>query len=258
MNRGPVVRFVLMITRRPLIDNAEPSSRFNSSPFGHNGRHSGRRHFQMHFLEWKWWNSEVSFTECVSRSSNDNKPALVQVMSWQANLLIRDNLNINFTKEWEMLSASVTIGYHKALLKSSQSVVIKDYQVCFTSTSDIFRLLHCWWSELNNTWFQAEPIANATHTIQKTSEVCTHSVWYRSVTIFKSYPRYKTHWLWTNTQLSGTKQPHASTENCLRKLPTPYIQKVNTSGPRQNGRHFAHDTFKRVFVNENARLSICS
>ena len=31
---------------------------------------------------------------------------------------------------------------------------------------------------------------------------------------------------------------------------------VNTLRPRQNGRHFADDTFKRIFVNENARISI--
>ena len=31
---------------------------------------------------------------------------------------------------------------------------------------------------------------------------------------------------------------------------------VNTLRPRQNGRHFADDTFKRIFMNENARISI--
>ena len=30
----------------------------------------------------------------------------------------------------------------------------------------------------------------------------------------------------------------------------------NTLRPRQNGRHFADDTFNRIFVNENARISI--
>ena len=30
----------------------------------------------------------------------------------------------------------------------------------------------------------------------------------------------------------------------------------NTLRPRQNGRHFADDTFKRIFLNENARISI--
>ena len=28
-----------------------------------NGRHCGRRYFQMHFLEWKWQNSDSNFTE---------------------------------------------------------------------------------------------------------------------------------------------------------------------------------------------------
>ena len=31
---------------------------------------------------------------------------------------------------------------------------------------------------------------------------------------------------------------------------------VNTLRPRQNGRHFADDTFNRNFVNENARIWI--
>ena len=30
----------------------------------------------------------------------------------------------------------------------------------------------------------------------------------------------------------------------------------NTFRPRQSGRHFADDTFKRIFVNENVRISI--
>ena len=31
---------------------------------------------------------------------------------------------------------------------------------------------------------------------------------------------------------------------------------VFTLRPRQNGRHFADDTYKRIFLNENARISI--
>ena len=31
---------------------------------------------------------------------------------------------------------------------------------------------------------------------------------------------------------------------------------INTLRPRQNGRHFADDTFNRLFVNENVRISI--
>ena len=32
--------------------------------------------------------------------------------------------------------------------------------------------------------------------------------------------------------------------------------KVNTLRPRQNGRHFADDTFKRIFGNKNVRIFI--
>ena len=31
---------------------------------------------------------------------------------------------------------------------------------------------------------------------------------------------------------------------------------INTLRPRQNGRHFADDTFKPIFLNENIRISI--
>ena len=42
---------------------------FNSSPPGHNGRFFDRRHFQMHFLDWKWWNSGSNFTETCSQEA---------------------------------------------------------------------------------------------------------------------------------------------------------------------------------------------
>ena len=35
-----------------------------------------------------------------------------------------------------------------------------------------------------------------------------------------------------------------------------FLTGVNTSRPRQNGRRFADDTFKRIFLNENVRISI--
>ena len=37
---------------------------------------------------------------------------------------------------------------------------------------------------------------------------------------------------------------------------TPIGQRVNTLRPRQNGRHFADDTFKRIFLTENVWISI--
>ena len=37
---------------------------------------------------------------------------------------------------------------------------------------------------------------------------------------------------------------------------SPSEQWVNTLRPRQNGRHFGDDTFKRIFMNENVRISI--
>ena len=34
------------------------------------------------------------------------------------------------------------------------------------------------------------------------------------------------------------------------------LQNLNSLRPRQNGRHFPDATFKRIFLNENARISI--
>ena len=34
------------------------------------------------------------------------------------------------------------------------------------------------------------------------------------------------------------------------------VHYLNTLRPRQNGQHFADDTFNRIFVNENVRISI--
>ena len=35
-----------------------------------------------------------------------------------------------------------------------------------------------------------------------------------------------------------------------------HLNSFNTLRPGQNGRHFADDTFNRIFVNENVRISI--
>ena len=43
-----------------------------------------RRHFQMHFLEWKWKNFDRYFTvKFVPEGSLKNIPALVQIMAWR-------------------------------------------------------------------------------------------------------------------------------------------------------------------------------
>ena len=48
-------------------------------------------------------------------------------------------------------------------------------------------------------------------------------------------------------------------EQLLTQLPTPIcvirLQCLNTLRPRQNGRHFADDIFKRIFLKENVKMS---
>ena len=52
-------------------------------PPGHSGLQLGRRQFELHFLEWKWYHSYWNFTEICSQEPIDNKSVLVQVMVWR-------------------------------------------------------------------------------------------------------------------------------------------------------------------------------
>ena len=61
-------------------------------------------------------------------------------------------------------------------------------------------------------------------------------------------------------------QTEKDTYNCLGARSEQYIpdtsftivklKVVNSSSPGQNGRHFADDIFKRIFLNDNIRTSI--
>ena len=47
-----------------------------SSPLWQYGRNIGRRHFQMHFPEWIWWNSDSNFTEICFQEFNSQYPII--------------------------------------------------------------------------------------------------------------------------------------------------------------------------------------
>ena len=57
------------------------------------------------------------------------------------------------------------------------------------------------------------------------------------------------------TQLSEVKTWINHGSHCWTTILVP-SDVVNTLRPRQNGRRFADDTFKRIFLNENVRISI--
>ena len=42
-----------------------------------------RRHFHVHFRQWKLWYFDWIFTEICSQGPIDNNPALVQIMAWR-------------------------------------------------------------------------------------------------------------------------------------------------------------------------------
>ena len=43
---------------------------------------------------------------------------------------------------------------------------------------------------------------------------------------------------------------------CIDEKSKGILRNVNTLKPRQNGHHFSDDTSKRIFLNENIRISI--
>ena len=65
--KGNVFHITYPCWRSIVVTSVSP---FNSSPPGQNGRHLGRWHFQLHFLEWKWQNSDSNFIEICSQWSN--------------------------------------------------------------------------------------------------------------------------------------------------------------------------------------------
>ena len=42
----------------------------------------------------------------------------------------------------------------------------------------------------------------------------------------------------------------------MGKLTWDVVSQFNILKPRENGRHFADDSFKRIFLNDNVRISI--
>ena len=59
--------------------------------------------------------------------------------------------------------------------------------------------------------------------------------------------------IWSTTGLSALRWHGKYDSIVLRHSHTSLI---NTLRPRQNWRHFADDTFKRIFLNDNVRISI--
>ena len=62
---------------------------------------------------------------------------------------------------------------------------------------------------------------------------------------------------WVNLTFKVTcNQNKRDLNQGLLQLWSEFVSKVNTLRPRQSGRHVADDIFKRIFLNENVRISI--
>ena len=69
--------------------------------------------------------------------------------------------------------------------------------------------------------------------------------------VVDNFPRGREENVYTDTD----SQYHGASD--LRPLLLTWFSfNLNILRPRQNGRHFADDTFKRIFMNENVRISI--
>ena len=64
-----------------------------------------------------------------------------------------------------------------------------------------------------------------------------------------------THWI-ARLLLGSALNREIGMVAALRSLAAAVFVILNTLRPRQNGRHFADDTFKHIFLNENVRISI--
>ena len=63
--------------------------------------------------------------------------------------------------------------------------------------------------------------------------------------------------LMTNAELIKTNSNQLSSDFMVKMSPKlSSFLGINTLRPRQNGRRFADDTFKRIFLNENVRILI--
>ena len=63
--------------------------------------------------------------------------------------------------------------------------------------------------------------------------------------------------LWCHFRKGKYGSTHWGWDRMNWVLPTVFFNAIfNTLRPRQNGRHFADDTFSRIFVNKNVRISI--
>ena len=61
---------------------------------------------------------------------------------------------------------------------------------------------------------------------------------------------------WRDWCVTGAHNTNITKLVCLALIQCIIFLKCNTLRPRQNGRHFADDTFKPIFMNENGIISI--
>ena len=64
------------------------------------------------------------------------------------------------------------------------------------------------------------------------------------------------YWLGAYTKWSMNEQHELQPNGHQWTRPSAAVQNFNTLKLRQNGRHFADDTFNRISLNENVRISI--
>ena len=84
---------------------------------------------------------------------------------------------------------------------------------------------------------------------------CWASVWWDNIFSYcnKTRHTYQTPILYRDLPDTGSKSNWKSLPDFTGPMTVRLI--INTLRPRQHGRHFADDTFKRIFLNENVIIS---
>ena len=154
-----------------------------------------RRHLQVHFLEWKWFNPIKISMKFVPRGPINNIPALVQIMAWRRPggkplsepILVRLPTHICVTRpQWvNMLSAAILRcklavwgRNHMTITVESMSylriiqVIVNERFRWRYSSSWTPGAMHATWSDKQN-----ERLSNDHRLTKRLGKLCCSSIW---------------------------------------------------------------------------------
>ena len=97
---------------------------FYSFPHGQNGPYFDRRQFQMHFLEWKWQNSDSNLTENCTEDSNGQQASIGSNNSLASNSRQATNWSNDEPVYWRIYAA---LGRDKLSVDLSANIALPQF-----------------------------------------------------------------------------------------------------------------------------------